>query len=93
MFTALVITLVGCAGASATVGAGEYIDDGDITTKVKSAFFTDARVGALDITVTTFKGTVQLSGHANSPQEISRAIELARNVTGVKAVENAIQLV
>jgi osmotically-inducible protein OsmY len=35
---------------------------------------------------------VQLSGFADNPEEIQRATELARNVKGVKAVRNNVQL-
>lgn len=88
--TLLVVLLVGCAGTSTQESTGEYIDDGAITAKVKSAFVSDPQVNALGIKVTTFKGTVQLSGFADSQQEIDRAVELARNVEGVKSVKNDI---
>lgn len=88
----LLFILTGCAGTSTQESTGEYIDDSVITTKVKSAFASDDQVDAINIKVTTFKGTVQLSGFAESRQEINRAVELARNVEGVKAVKNAIQL-
>lgn len=88
----LLTVLVGCAGSSTQESTGEYFDDSVITTKVKSAFASDDQVDALDIKVTTFKGTVQLSGFAKSRQEITRAVQLARNVEGVKAVKNNIQL-
>jgi osmotically-inducible protein OsmY len=52
----------------------------------------DEAVSALRIGVETYKGKVQLSGFANSPQEITRATELARTVPGVKAVDNDIRL-
>jgi hyperosmotically inducible protein len=39
----------------------------------------------------TFKGVVQLSGFASSKQEIDRAVELAREVPGVKSVKNDIR--
>ena len=92
MLAALLFALAGCAGTSTQESTGEYIDDSVITTKVKSAFANDATVDAIHIKVTTFKGTVQLSGFAKSRQEIDRAVQLARAVEGVKAVKNDIQL-
>ena len=92
LFSALLVVLIGCAGASRQESAGQYLDDSTITTRVKSAYVTDRQVSALDIKVTTLKGTVQLSGFANSQQEIDRAVELARNVEGVQAVKNDIRL-
>jgi len=38
--------------------------------------------------VETFKGVVQLSGFVNSPQAVSRAVEVAKGVSGVKSVKN-----
>jgi hyperosmotically inducible periplasmic protein len=93
-FLFLILTaslLFGCAGTSAQESTGEYLDDSVITAKVKSAFVADKQVSALDIKVTTFKGVVQLSGFAGSQQEIDRAVELAREVPGVKSVKNDIR--
>jgi hyperosmotically inducible protein len=71
---------------------GAYLDDSAITAKVKSAFVADKEVSALDIKVETISGVVQLSGFVSSQQEIDRAAEVARNVVGVKSVENNIRL-
>lgn len=82
----------GCASTSTQSSVGEVIDDSVITTKVKALFVEDKTVSALQITVETYKGTVQLSGFANSAAEIRRAGELAASVKGVKAVKNEIAL-
>lgn len=71
---------------------GEYIDDAAITAKVKAAFVTDREVNAIEVKVTTYKGTVQLSGFATSSTSIERAVQLASNVPGVKVVRNDIRL-
>ena len=42
----------------------------------------------LQINVETFKGVVQLSGFVKSPQAVSRAVAVARGVSGVKSVTN-----
>jgi hyperosmotically inducible protein len=88
----MTLTFAGCAGTSTRESTGEYVDDSLITTKVKSAFVEDKQVSALNIKVETFKGTVQLSGFANNATEISRAVELARGIKGVKSVKNDIRL-
>ena len=85
-------TLVFSAACSRDKTAGQSIDDSAITTKVKAAFVQDPLVRAIDVKVDTHKGTVQLSGWADSPQEKARAEELAKAVGGVKAVENTIAL-
>jgi hyperosmotically inducible protein len=86
------VVATGCASTRTQSSLGEVVDDSVITTKVKAAFVEDKTVSALNINVETFKGTVQLSGFANNLTEVSRAVELARSVKGVKAVKNDIRL-
>jgi osmotically-inducible protein OsmY len=92
VLVALVTTLTACSGTPTRESTGEYIDDSVITTKVKTAFVEDKAVSALNIKVVTFKGAVQLSGFANNPQEVNRAVEIARNVKGVTSVDNDIRV-
>ncbi|NMF90219.1 BON domain-containing protein [Aromatoleum petrolei] len=92
LLVAMLTALTACSGTPTRESTGEYIDDSVITTKVKSAFVEDKAVNALDIKVVTFKGAVQLSGFANNPQEIDRAVEIARGVKGVTSVKNDIRL-
>lgn len=86
---ATTLALSGCAGDSRTASTGEMLDDTAITAKVKTAFVADKEVSAMNISVNTTKGVVQLSGTAG-PTEAKRAAELARGVAGVKAVRNDI---
>jgi osmotically-inducible protein OsmY len=80
--------LLGCASTSTREGAGEYVDDTAITAKVKAAVFEESSLKSAEINVETFKGTVQLSGFVSSAANISKAVELARGVPGVKSVKN-----
>ncbi len=84
----MLVLLVGCAPTSTREGAGEYIDDTVITSKVKAAFAADPTVKATEVKVETFKGTVQLSGFVESRESAQKAVELARQVKGVKEVRN-----
>lgn len=88
----LVATLAACSGSPTRESTGEYIDDTAITTKVKAAFVQDKTVSASDIKVETFKGSVQLSGFADSPAEVEQAMRIASQVPGVKSVRNDIRL-
>ena len=65
-----------------------FVKDSVITTKVKAAFAADPLVKATEVKVETFKGTVQLSGFVQSRESADRAVQLAREVKGVKAVKN-----
>lgn len=84
------LSLFGCASTSRHETTGQYVDDATLTSKVKTALLEDPNVSGLDVGVETYKGTVQLSGFANTQQEKSRAGEVARSVSGVREVRNNI---
>jgi hyperosmotically inducible protein len=86
------VSVVGCASTSQSQGTGEYIDDAVITTRVKAALFDEPVIKAHEINVETFKGVVQLSGFVSSQNEINRAVEVARGVSGVTSVKNDMRL-
>jgi osmotically-inducible protein OsmY len=86
--TSLLVSLVACAPTPTREGTGEYVDDSLITSKVKAAFAADPTVKATQVNVETFKGTVQLSGFVDSRESAEKAVEIARNVKGVKSVKN-----
>jgi hypothetical protein len=81
-----------CAGTATSESKGGSLSDSAITSKVKTALQRDRNVSASAISVETLKGTVQLSGFADSPRARARAVALARAISGVKAVSNDIRL-
>lgn len=85
-----IISVAGCAGSTVSESTGEYFDDSIVTTKVKTAILSDSRLKLLDITVTTFKGAVQLSGFVNSKEVAARAVQVVRTIKGVKVVNNSL---
>ena len=84
----LIASFVACASTSKQEGAGEYVDDSVITTKVKSLLAADDFLKSFQIGVETFKGTVQLSGFVDSQKAIDKAVEITRSVKGVTSVKN-----
>jgi osmotically-inducible protein OsmY len=84
----MIATLVACASTSKQEGAGEYVDDSVITTKVKSLLADDDFLKSFQITVETYKGTVQLSGFVDSQKAIDKAAEIVGTVKGVKSLKN-----
>jgi osmotically-inducible protein OsmY len=88
MLVVLITGFAACASTSKQEGAGEYVDDSVITTKVKSQLAADDFLKSFEISVETYKGIVQLSGFVGSQQAIDKAGEIARGVQGVKSVEN-----
>jgi len=83
---------LGCASTSKQEGTGEYVDDTVITGKVKTAIFNEPTLKSAEINVETFKGVVQLSGFVSSPANETLAVQVARNVGGVKSVKNDMRL-
>ena len=88
MLVVLITGFAACASTSKQEGAGEYVDDSVITTKVKSQLAADDFLKSFEISVETYKGIVQLSGFVGSQQAVDKAGEIARGVQGVKSVEN-----
>ena len=84
----LIASFVACASTSKQEGAGEYVDDSVITTKVKSLLAADDFLKSFQIGVQTYKGIVQLSGFVNSQKAIDKAVEITRSVKGVSSVKN-----
>jgi osmotically-inducible protein OsmY len=81
--------LTGCAGDRYHESTGEYVDDSSITARVKSALGDDSYKYP-DVKVTSFKGTVQLSGFVDDRAQKERAASIAKSVQGVKDVDNNI---
>lgn len=87
------VALFSAAGCAVTRGqetVGAYIDDSTITTQIKSRFVENMEVDASSISVETLNGAVMLSGFAKSSMEKGTAETIARGVSGVKSVKNAI---
>ncbi|KAF0122012.1 MAG: periplasmic or secreted lipoprotein [bacterium] len=77
-----------CASIPTRESTGEYVDDSVITTKVKSLLANDDFLKSFQISVKTYKGTVQLSGFVNSQNTVDKAGQIAISVNGVKSVKN-----
>ena len=87
----LLLGVTGCTtGNQYEQSTGEYIDDNGTSSRVRSALGKDPQYKYDDVKVTTFKGTVQLSGFVNSREQKSRAAEITRNVENVREVVNNI---
>jgi hyperosmotically inducible protein len=76
----------------ATSGASEALTDPAITTAVKTSLLADPLVSGLKIDVDTDKSVVTLNGTVSTPTEKARAEELAKNTSGVSAVDNKLKV-
>ena len=86
----LMVAFVACASTSKQESTGEYVDDSVITTKVKTLLAADDFLKSFQISVETYKGTVQLSGFVSSQNAVDKAVQITRSVSGVKAVKNSL---
>ena len=86
------LVVSGCAGDRYHESTGESIDDSATTARVKSALGDDNQFKYGDVHVTTFKGTVQLSGFVDVREARNRAGDIAKNVEGAKEVQNNISV-
>jgi osmotically-inducible protein OsmY len=88
MILMLAAAFAACASTSTHKSTGEYVDDAVITTKIKSLLAADDFLKSFQISVETYRGTVQLSGFVDSKQTVDKAVEIATGVTGVESVKN-----
>jgi len=84
----LTATFGACASTATRGSTGDYVDDSVITTKVKALLAEDDFLKSFQISVETYKGTVQLSGFVNSKQAVDKAGEITRSVKGVISLKN-----
>ena len=89
---AMTIGLAGCNVFRGQSTAGQYVDDVAITTKGKAELLDSKKVDGLDVNVASKNGYVTLTGYASSAEERTRAGQLARDVKGVRGVDNELQI-
>ena len=84
------------ANANANEGAksgGDALSDAAITAQVKLALIADGRTSGFATDVDTRDGLVTLSGKVDTEQARTAADEVAKKVSGVKSVNNQLQVV
>jgi len=88
---AMIIFAMGCDRHN-SASTAKFVDDDDTSGRVSTALKADTAYKFPDVKVTTFQGTVQLSGFVDNASQKDRAAEIAKNTTGVKDVKNNISL-
>ncbi len=88
---ALLSVLSGCRAMTGKT-AGETVDDATITASVKSKLVADKASNLTRVDVDTNHGTVYLNGTVESPEQKTKAEQLAWQAKGVKAVVNNLQV-
>jgi osmotically-inducible protein OsmY len=92
MLLGAVMGSAACAPTRTQQAPGEYVDDSVLTTKVKAALVDDPITKARQISVETYRGTVQLSGFVDNKEERATATKVARSVQGVTEVKNDLEI-
>lgn len=87
-----VLALAACSSTPTQRSAGESVDDGVLSGKVKAALIDDDLVKAGDVNVDVYRGVVQLNGFVGSTEEKTRATTAAKSVSGVKEVRNNLEV-
>jgi hyperosmotically inducible protein len=93
-----VTIVISAAGFAAQANAGGTTEerwsfnDSWLTAKTKFALWSDGRVKAKQIGVETVQGLVRLRGTVDSEEARQASEEIARGVSGVKAVQNDLEV-
>jgi len=88
---ALFLAVAGCASMTGQT-AGQYVDDSTITASVKAKLVADKVANFTRIDVDTTNRVVALNGVVESPEQKTRAEQLAMEVSGVHRVDNNLQI-
>jgi hyperosmotically inducible protein len=92
----LVLAMVLMAAASCRTPAGrtsgEVVDDATITSKVKAKLLDENVLRGVSVSVQTFEGEVTLTGAVDTKEQKDRAEDVAKNVYGVRKVNNLIKV-
>jgi hyperosmotically inducible periplasmic protein len=67
-----------------------FLDDTEVTEKIRDELVHDNHTRSLNISVETYKGEVILSGFVDTDQQAHRAVEIASSVQGVQTVKNSL---
>jgi len=82
------IFVSGCSSTRYQESTGQFVDSSAITLRVKTDLAMDSDIKSLNITVTTYKDNVVLSGNVYSSYQRDKALSIASHVSGVRSVTN-----
>ena len=74
------------------IGADAKRGDIEITAEVKAKITDDELLDGTDVSVDTNNGVVNLTGSVHNEPQVQRAVELAKNTTGVLSVNNQLKI-
>lgn len=83
---------VGESTKKAASETADYLDDGRITTQIKTLYVDETELDSMDISVSTENGVVTLTGKVGKDEQRALAEKIAAGVKGVKSVQNRLTL-
>ena len=86
------VMLAACPGDRMSQSTTEVVDDSLIANKVTMALYSDKQVHGRGMRVESAQGVVELTGVVASAAEAQRAMQIAQQVKGVKAVHNRLRV-
>lgn len=93
VITVMIAALMAACSATPTQrSAGQTLDDGVLTSRVKAALVENDQTKARQIDVEVYRGDVQLNGFVDSTAAKMAAANTAKSVEGVKSVQNNLQI-
>ena len=95
MTVVALVFVISAASACQTLtgrSTGQFYDDKKLTTTVKAHLVKDKAVNLTRVSVNTTNGVVHLSGVVDTVDDKARADQLASQVSGVKQVQNDLQV-
>lgn len=96
LWVLVIVVFLGFVVSSCTTPAGrtagQVVDDASITTVVKAKLLGDSFLKGIAVSVSTFEGTVTLTGSVSNEKQRERVVSIARSVKGVKRVNNNIMI-
>jgi osmotically-inducible protein OsmY len=84
------LAVTACGGSSGVIN--RTMDDGTLTTQVKTALLNEPGVDATQISVATAGGVVTLRGSVKSGDEEQKALATARRINGVREVKSELKV-
>jgi hyperosmotically inducible periplasmic protein len=91
LLLALLLSSTGCTTLTGE-SAGQYVDDSTITASVKAKLVAEKAANLTRVDVDTTNQIVSLNGVVESSEQKQRAEQLAKQVSGVKRVQNNLQV-
>ncbi len=83
----MMVMIMGCQSMTGQT-TGEYVDDATVTASVKTKLANQQASSLSRVEVETVKGVVHLIGVAKTDADKAEAARLAKQVKGVKRVDN-----